>query len=71
MQLRCPENDFIDRLFFDSLSVDGFALPIDFSQHWSITWVLNGKIEIGLDEIEEGFEVGSNDRARFVAFRPS
>ena len=57
-QLRCPEDDFVDRLLFDNLPVDGFAWPVDFPQHRSIARVLNGRIEIGLDEIEEGLEVG-------------
>ena len=38
--------------------MDGFAWPVDFPQHRGIAGVLNGRIKIGLDEIEEGLEVG-------------
>lgn len=38
--------------------MDGFAWPIDFPQHRSIARIWNGRIEIGLDEIEEDIEVG-------------
>ena len=56
--LRRSEDDLIDRLLFDNIPVDGFAWPIDLPQHRGIAGVLNGGIEIGLDEIEEGLEVG-------------
>jgi len=36
----------------------GFPRPVDLPQHRGVTGVLKGRIEVGLDEIEEGFEVG-------------
>jgi hypothetical protein len=56
--LCCSEDDLIDRLLFDSVPMDRFAEPVESLQHRGITGVLNGGIEIGLDEIEEGLEVG-------------
>jgi hypothetical protein len=56
--LRRPEDDLIDCFFLNNVPVDGFAWPVDFPQHRGIARVLSGWIEIGLDEIEEGLEVG-------------
>jgi hypothetical protein len=56
--LRGSEDDFVDCLLLDNVPVDRFAGPIELPQHWGIARVLNGRIEIGLDEIEERFEVG-------------
>src|SRR5208282_1115896 len=36
-QLSCPEDDFIGRLFFDNLPMDGFSWPIQFPEHRRIT----------------------------------
>ncbi len=38
--------------------MDRFARPVDLSQHGGIARILNGGVEIGLDEVEEGLEVG-------------
>ena len=38
--------------------MSGLARPEEPSQHRGIAGVLNGRIKIGLDEIEEGLEVG-------------
>jgi len=32
--------------------------PIQFPEHRRITGILKGRVEIGLDEIEEGFQMG-------------
>jgi hypothetical protein len=56
--LRRSKDDLIHRLLFDNLPVDGFARPIDLPQHRSIAGVLNAGIQVGLDEVEKGFEVG-------------
>jgi len=53
-----PEDDFVHRFFFDNIPVSGLARPEEPSQHRGIAGVLNGRIKIGLDEIEEGLEVG-------------
>ena len=38
--------------------MDGFSGPVESPQHKGITEVLNGRIKIGADKIEEGIEVG-------------
>jgi hypothetical protein len=53
-----PEDDLINCFFFDNFPVVRFAWPVDLSQHGCIARILKRGIEIGLDEIEERFEVG-------------
>ena len=55
---RLSEDDFVDRLLLDNVPVNGLAGPVESPQHRGITRVLNGGIKIGLDEVEEGLEVG-------------
>jgi hypothetical protein len=38
--------------------VDGLAWPKDHLKHRGVTGVLYAGIQVGLDEIEKGFEVG-------------
>jgi hypothetical protein len=56
--LRRSEDNLIHRLLFDNVPEDGLPRPADFPQHRGIARVLKVRIEIGPDEIEEGFEVG-------------
>ncbi len=55
--LRRSEDNLIHRLLFDNVPVDGFARSIDLPQHRSVAGVLNAEIQVGLDEVEKGFEV--------------
>jgi hypothetical protein len=54
---RLPEYNPAERCLLDNVPVDGLAGPVEPPQHRGITGVLNGGIEIGLDEIEEGLEM--------------
>ena len=57
-ELRRSENDLIHGLLFDNVPEDGLAGPVDLPVHRGIARVLNAGIQVGLDEIEKGFEVG-------------
>ena len=55
--LRRPEDNLINRFFFDDIPVDGFAGSIDLPQHRGIAGILNAGLEVGPDEIEKGLEM--------------
>ncbi len=57
-ELRRSENDLIHGLLFDNVPQDGLAGPVDLPEHRGIARVLNGRIKVGPDEVEEGLEVG-------------
>ena len=51
---RRSEDDLIHGLLFDNIPEDGLPGPVDFPQHRDIARILDGRIEVDPDEIEEG-----------------
>ena len=57
----CPENDFIDGVFFNNVPMDTGFRPEQFTQHRGITWIFEIAIEVISHEIEKGGQVGKTN----------
>jgi hypothetical protein len=53
-----PEDDFIDSFLVNNLPTDNLPLLEYFPEHWRLTGILLHMVQIILNEIKKGLDVG-------------